>query len=437
MNFKIMLSGLGILLLVGCVPPTVKPPKNDLGRAYELYNGLRIKNDYKKANEIATKVCNSNELVSPYGCFLAGWGYYNGKGVAKDYQKAFEYFNKGCEDKKIETKRYTNDDDTVLTKKSQLKYSQRACYMLAKMYEKGLGVPADYIKAFQVYQKAFIAKTRKITEKKRIEEEKPVKLSKTMQEKQKIQEGIKTPAKTKQEAEEDFDYQLMQFPVLESSLSFEEQKYTLKTNQILKEILIDGHFYKNNPLYIQEDGDMGFFVFNDYLLESKVDYFSDISDNILLDAKAKQIKEQQKLRTKSKIDTKLKVFIQKGDLLALKRDDRSSYQVFLNAIINKNSLLDMNKAITFYDYLIKESAKYKHNHPDNPIYQLVIVYAYGHLDIFAYMNKGIANEMLYASSKNPAYFRESLQAYGKACDLTYVLGCAFYKNLIDGLSNLP
>lgn len=470
MNFKTIFLGLGALFLAGCVMvpiPKTKPPKNELGKAYELYNGIRVKNDYKQAMDIATKVCNSNTLESPYGCFLVGWEYYNGKGVAKDYQKAFEYFNKGCEVKKIEIKSKVDEDYDI--KRLQLKYSQRACYMVGKMYEKGLSVNTDYIKAFEAYQKAFIAKTEIIKEKKITKEEKPIKLSKSIQERQKIQEGIRTPVKPKQE-EADFNIELVKFPDLESNLSREEVAYVLRKNEILnhqfrKENARDtlGNFidniYQNTPLNIQEGSDIGFFLFNDYILSLKdltlkIETHNDVSK--LLDWRIKQIKHNNIYKNKNtnqaldEINKKVNDswFVQEGTLYSLKNESRSEYEVFLGAIINKNAKIDLNKAIAFYDYLIKLDEKMrevkcayspscKAPRRDIMYADKILIYAYEDVGRMAYMNKGVANEILYSNSKNQTYLKEASNAYGKACDLGYVLGCTFYKNLIDGLNNIP
>lgn len=472
MNLKTIPLTLAIMFLTGCVMvpiPKTKPPKNELGKAFELYNGIRVKNDYKQAIDIATKVCNANDLSSPYGCFLVGFGYYNGKGVAKDYQKAFEYFSKGCEVNKIEVKRFDDDDDI---RRLQLKYSQRACYMVGKMYENGLSVNIDYIKAFEAYQKAFIAKTKKIVEKKNIEEEKPTKLSKTMRERQIIQEGIKTPIKKQKQAEEevDFNIELVKFPDLESNLSREEVAYVLRKNEILnhqfrKENARDtqGNFvdniYQNTPLNIQEGTDIGFFLFNDYILSLKdltlkIETHNDVSK--LLDWRIKQIKHNNIYKNKNtnqaldEINKKVNDswFVQEGTLYSLKNESRSEYEVFLGAIINKNSKIDLNKAIAFYDYLIKLDEKMREKkcayspsckapRRDIMYADKILIYAYEDVGRMAYMNKGVANEMLYSNSKNQTYLKEASNAYGKACDLGYVLGCTFYKNLIDGLNNIP
>lgn len=460
MNLKTIFLGLGTLFLAGCVMvpiPKTKPPKNELGKAYELYNGIRVKNDYKQAMDIATKVCNSNTLESPYGCFLVGWEYYNGKGVAKDYQKAFEYFNKGCEVKKIEVKSKIDDG----YKRLQLKYSQRACYMVGKMYESGLSVNTDYIKAFEAYQKAFIAKTKKIVESKKT----PKEMTRAEREREKLR-------KKSQQAEEepDFNIELVKFPDLESNLSREEVAYVLRKNEILnhqfrKENARDsiGNFvdniYQNTPLNIQEGTDIGFFLFNDYILSLKdltlkIETHNDVSK--LLDWRIKQIKHNNIYKNKNtnqaldEINKKVNDswFVQEGTLYSLKNESRSEYEVFLGAIINKNAKIDLNKAIAFYDYLIKLDEKMrevkcayspscKAPRRDIMYADKILIYAYEDVGRMAYMNKGVANEILYSNSKNQTYLKEASNAYGKACDLGYVLGCTFYKNLIDGLNNIP
>lgn len=461
MNLKTIFLGLGTLFLAGCVMvpiPKTKPPKNELGKAYELYNGIRVKNDYKQAMDIATKVCNSNTLESPYGCFLVGWEYYNGKGVAKDYQKAFEYFSKGCETKKIEIKPFGNDDNM---KRLQLKYSQRACYMVGKMYESGLNVNTDYIKAFEAYQKAFIAKTKKIVESKKP----PKEMTRAEREREKLRK------KSQQTEEEvDFNIELVKFPDLESNLSREEVAYVLRKNEILnhqfrKENARDsiGNFvdniYQNTPLNIQEGTDIGFFLFNDYILSLKdltlkIETHNDISK--LLDWRIKQIKHNNIYKNKNtnqaldEINKKVNDswFVQEGTLYSLKNESRSEYEVFLGAIINKNAKIDLNKAISFYDYLIKLDEKMrevkcayspscKAPRRDIMYADKILIYAYEDVGRMAYMNKGVANEILYSNSKNQTYLKEASNAYGKACDLGYVLGCTFYKNLIDGLNNIP
>lgn len=461
MNLKTIFLGLGTLFLAGCVMvpiPKTKPPKNELGKAYELYNGVRVKNDYKQAMDIATKVCNSNTLESPYGCFLVGWEYYNGKGVAKDYQKAFEYFNKGCETKKIEIKPFGNDDNM---KRLQLKYSQRACYMVGKMYESGLSVNTDYVKAFEAYQKAFIAKTKKIVESKKP----PKEMTRAEREREKLRK------KSQQTEEEvDFNIELVKFPDLESNLSREEVAYVLRKNEILnhqfrKENARDsiGNFvdniYQNTPLNIQEGTDIGFFLFNDYILSLKdltlkIETHNDISK--LLDWRIKQIKHNNIYKNKNtnqaldEINKKVNDswFVQEGTLYSLKNESRSEYEVFLGAIINKNAKIDLNKAIAFYDYLIKLDEKMreakcayspscKAPRRDIMYADKILIYAYEDVGRMAYMNKGVANEILYSNSKNQTYLKEASNAYGKACDLGYVLGCTFYKNLIDGLNNIP
>lgn len=461
MNLKTIFLGLGTLFLAGCVMvpiPKTKPPKNELGKAYELYNGIRVKNDYKQAMDIATKVCNSNTLESPYGCFLVGWEYYNGKGVAKDYQKAFEYFSKGCETKKIEIKPFGNDDNM---KRLQLKYSQRACYMVGKMYESGLSVNTDYIKAFEAYQKAFIAKTKKIVESKKP----PKEMTRAEREREKLRK------KSQQTEEEpDFNIELVKFPDLESNLSREEVAYVLRKNEILnhqfrKENARDsiGNFvdniYQNTPLNIQEGTDIGFFLFNDYILSLKdltlkIETHNDVSK--LLDWRIKQIKHNNIYKNKNtnqaldEINKKVNDswFVQEGTLYSLKNESRSEYEVFLGAIINKNAKIDLNKAISFYDYLIKLDEKMrevkcayspscKAPRRDIMYADKILIYAYEDVGRMAYMNKGVANEILYSNSKNQTYLKEASNAYGKACDLGYVLGCTFYKNLIDGLNNIP
>lgn len=443
MNLKTIFLGLGTLFLAGCVMvpiPKTKPPKNELGKAYELYNGIRVKNDYKQAMDIATKVCNSNTLESPYGCFLVGWEYYNGKGVAKDYQKAFEYFNEGCEVKKIEVKSKIDDG----YKRLQLKYSQRACYMVGKMYESGLNVNTDYIKAFEAYQKA---------------------LTRAEREREKLRKKFRQT-----EEEPDFNIELVKFPDLESNLSREEVVYVLRKNEILnhqfrKENARDsiGNFvdniYQNTPLNIQEGTDIGFFLFNDYILSlkdltNKIETHNDISK--LLDWRIKQIKHNNIYKNKNtnqaldEINKKVNDswFVQEGTLYSLKNESRSEYEVFLGAIINKNAKIDLNKAIAFYDYLIKLDEKMrevkcayspscKAPRRDIMYADKILIYAYEDVGRMAYMNKGVANEILYSNSKNQTYLKEASNAYGKACDLGYVLGCTFYKNLIDGLNNIP
>lgn len=291
--------------------------------------------------------------------------------------------------------------------------------------------------------------------KKIAEGKKPPKMSKEEENIRKVQENIQ---------ESDFNIELVKFPDLESNLSTEEVSYVLRKNKILnhqfrKENAADtiGSFvdniYQNTPLNIQEGTDIGFFVFNDYILSLK-DLTNKVYENKdsiskLLDWKIKQIKHENIYKNKNtpealnNINKKVKDswFIQEGTLFSLKNESRSQYEVFLNAIVNKNSKIDLNKAIVFYDYLIKLDEKMREKRcaystsckaPRRDIIfaDKTLIYAYEDVGRMAYMNKGIANEMLHN-------LKEASSAYGKACDLGYVLGCTFYKNLIDGLGNVP
>lgn len=388
----LIIATLAIVFFIGCATTTMNIPKGsagDVSKAYDLYNGLKVKNDYKKALEIASKSCFSQDLDSPYGCFLAGWAYYSAKGTARDYQKALTYFDKGCENK-IVTKKVEYDDGTFETKKTSSN-SSKSCYMLAKIYEKGLGTEKDYIKSFGLYEKAYKSQI-----------------------------------------------QIFKFPDLKRFESQQDLYYTIKSNTI------ENSWYYNTPIDIQEQGDMSFFVFNDYILTLKEKDFSGwegSEDNPFY--QIEKLYKQAKDSKNKDLDEKKKESreVQEGNLYSLKFDPKNSYQLLLPAIIKKNKDLDLNKALVFYDYLLKLDKQLpKNKNPkaadlDNG--EKILTYAYDDLERMSYMNKGVLYETLYNSSKNANYFQQATLNYQKACDSKYVLGCSFYKNMVDGLSNIP
>lgn len=386
--YNFLIASFIVIFFIGCAT-TTNIPKGNVSKAYDLYNGLKVKNDYKKALEIASKSCFSQDLDSPYGCFLAGWAYYSAKGTARDYQKALTYFDKGCENK-IVTKKVEYDDGTFGTEKTSSN-SYKSCYMLAKIYEKGLGTEKDYIKSFGLYEKAYKSQI-----------------------------------------------QIFKFPDLKRFESQQDLYYTIKSNNI------ENGWYYNTPIDIQEQGDMSFFVFNDYILTLKEKDFSGwegSEDNPFY--QIEKLYKQAKDSKNKDLDEKKKESreVQEGNLYSLKFDPKNSYQLLLPAIIKKNKDLDLNKALVFYDYLLKLDKQLpKNKNPkaadiDNG--EKILTYAYDDLERMSYMNKGVLYETLYNSSKNANYFQQATLNYQKACDSKYVLGCSFYKNMVDGLSNIP
>lgn len=189
---------------------------------------------------------------------------------------------------------------------------------------------------------------------------------------------------------------------------------------------------------------MSFFVFNDYILTLKEKDFSGwegSEDNPFY--QIEKIYKQVKDSKNKDLDEKKKESreVQEGNLYSLKFDPKNSYKLLLPAIIKKNKDLDLNKALVFYDYLLKLDKQLpKNKNPkatdiDNG--EKILIYAYEDLERMSYMNKGVLYEMLYNSSKNVNYFQQATLNYQKACDSKYVLGCALYKNMVDGLSNIP
>lgn len=100
-------------------------------------NKAEKEKDYQRAFELYKKASEQGDIL---GTAYLGHLYKKGRGVPKDYGKAREYFEKA-----IQMEQEKGGDGTapgVIFAKLHL----------AKMYQEGDGMPKDYSKAFHIYQ---------------------------------------------------------------------------------------------------------------------------------------------------------------------------------------------------------------------------------------------------------------------------------------------